>query len=246
MSEEINSETENLIQHVEELIQQWMLAEFSRKIGVSVQLPSSYQGNRRPVPKNFVCREIYKNATARQKCDMSDQVMKHLSLKDEMSIAYRCHGDLSNIVIPHYDTITKTTWFIFIGQFVIMDETRCDDCKVVQARCRATQRILKKEEIQILDENKINNLAADDKQRYNGVVKPVFFGSHYNEKMPQDYVIDIHQLIMCKRKAIKVLNNEIQKSTESSKTEIIKYCKQHKSAANLSALLKTIEHEKPI
>jgi hypothetical protein len=246
MNKQNTSIVERLIQHIEEQIKRWMYDQFKRRIGVSVQLPTTFQGVRRPEPANIVCRSIYHDDRLRECCDISDQYMKNLAKENELSIAYRCHHDLSNIVIREWDTNTSAPWFIFLGQFAIAEYGKCGGCVINDRHCKATQRILENESIKILDDKTMERMPAKVTHNCSQAVKSGFFTN--SGKVPQEFVLDIHQLIMCKRKAVEVFHDEIKQAARNQRTlaELKRHCQKFSGPGDGSSNLNpAVQHQKP-
>ena len=95
------------------------------RIMVSIQILQAGQEPTRPKPCNDKCGTVILNDAFRKLCDNSDKGMKVLlsewiqKSSTEMTIAYRCHGNMSNLVTATWDDHFRTFWYIFLGQFIL-------------------------------------------------------------------------------------------------------------------------------
>lgn len=120
---------DNDLKRLERKICNWVNNLYGHNFQVSIQLMYSAQFIGRPPPCNKRCRAIYSSECDRELCDKSDMAMKDLLYSQidkpasAVAIGYMCHQKLSNVVIPIYDDtcVTGTYWFIFLGQFHLIN-----------------------------------------------------------------------------------------------------------------------------
>lgn len=212
-------ETKKVIRHIEESIKHWMLETYRRKIGASLQLLYSKQGSSRLTPRNAVCRVAYGNSTLRAKCDDSDAAMKLICNDNEnhAAIGYRCHRDLSNIVIPHYDTrITRVHWYIFLGQFAIVTVNKCDNCtNNMIHNCRAYNDMFESYDIVQLKQQNIDEVDSLNESHVKSINERLL--TLPPNRLAQDSILDISQVLSCHAMAIRFFNEEFARVDRGSK-----------------------------
>lgn len=204
----------DVLRHIEQSIKQWMHETYHRRIGASVQLLNTHQGGSRLTPKNSICRRAFDDKDLRLKCDTSDIAMKLISKAegDEAAIGYRCHCGLSNIIIPHYDTlITRSNWYIFLGQFAIKPVDKCEECQMDHPCCPAHNDLLEDYDIIQLNGGSIESLGND----YRASIKEGLF-SKPPKRLANDSLLDISQVLSCKTVATGFFGEEFSKVKHDS------------------------------
>jgi len=208
-------ETHVLRQQIEWSIKSWVNRTYKRRIGVSVQVLYYRQGNERLFPDNPICRNAYRNAKTKDKCDRSDLAMKLICAErgNGTAIAYRCHRGLSNIVVPCPDAnLTKRCWYIFLGQFVIGAGAPCIQCQAPVKLCPAHNRLLENANIVQADSDDIKLVPSEDQS----TVKIRLFSvppAHW----PSDCTLDIVQLLACKTMALHIFEEEFARAMNDPK-----------------------------
>jgi hypothetical protein len=75
--------------------------------------------------RNNFCRKIYKDKELAPDCNKLDfYLKKRVPHSSTESVSCRCHQGVSNILIPYYfpDDPLGITWYVYIGQFLLMEE----------------------------------------------------------------------------------------------------------------------------
>jgi len=226
LNKKVNKELTKVEKYICGLVDLWYPG---LKVMVSIQVLRSSQEGGRDNPCNKMCKAIQKDDANLALCNMSDMVMKDFlsdqiqgkwgQQKKMMTVGYRCHKYLSNLLTPvrHNFLGANYNWYIFVGQFflqgcckrgVSLSEDVSDLCSKCLPDCPCG---FESEKIRILRESDVSKMNKDDQK----CVRPGLYydPSCIKEKYDVSFVT-IPQLLICKYIATSTFERFLKRMTQ--------------------------------
>jgi len=203
---ELNKHINDALDAVEKDIMTCIKNMYNLTIKVSIQVLHSSQ-SKNGFPRQSACNErcqfIQENAKLRKLCDDSDTAMKHYldrkvrtGRRKDITIGYRCHQYLSNIIMPI--KWGDYFWYIFLGQFLLRGcgkSLGCPEC--IEGFRSENIEVLKRAEIE-----------ADIEDEYKKSVRDNLFYIASDVKNASGICsLEIPELLVCKVVAKIMFNN---------------------------------------
>ena len=139
----MNPFEETLNRFLDDTMARWFrITKETQRIGLSIQLQGAVQDSTptrergktnyssekmKAHYRNSFCRSVYADYLKEPFCNNLDFCLKGKINRDNRhdSISCRCHQGVSNVLIPYQypNDDLKIVWYIFIGQFILLEET---------------------------------------------------------------------------------------------------------------------------